>query len=116
MSRRVLFIVTSDPRASPRAAEAVRVAAGLAAWRGVEVRLYLHGAAVLSLSERAEGLVDEDNFARYLPLLGAQGQPVCVQQGAPELAALGTPALDLQPLNNAELARLAATCASVLRF
>lgn len=116
MSRRVLFIVTSDPRASPRVAEAVRIAAGLAAWRGVEVRLYLHGAAVLSLSERSEGLADGDNFAHYLPLLAAEGQPVCVQQGAPELAALGTPTPAFQPLSNAGLAALAATCASVLRF
>jgi sulfur relay (sulfurtransferase) DsrF/TusC family protein len=116
MTPRVLFIITSDPRASPRAAEAIRIAAGVAAWRNVEVGLYLHGAAVLSLSECAEGQVDEDNFALYLPLLGAPGQPVYVQQGAPQLATLGTPALDFQPITNAELARLAATCASVLRF
>jgi hypothetical protein len=74
MKRRVLFIIDSDPRTSHRPAEAVRIAAGIAVWKEVEVSLYFHGAAALALTDEAETLVHGDSFARHLTLFrDAQG-------------------------------------------
>ena len=48
MKPRLLLIVTTDPRISPRPAEAVRIAAGVGAWQKIDVTLYLRDAAVLA--------------------------------------------------------------------
>ncbi|MCW5557369.1 MAG: hypothetical protein KIT22_06020 [Verrucomicrobiae bacterium] len=112
----VLMIVTSDPRTSARPAEAVRIAAGVGAWKKAIVRLHLHGPAVLCLSEFPDELVDEDNFSRYLPILGDLGHPVTVEQGSPHLAELGDAPVPYQEVDGSGLAALAAGATSVLRF
>jgi sulfur relay (sulfurtransferase) DsrF/TusC family protein len=76
MNRRLLFIIDSDPQSSHRPAEAVRIAAGIAAWKQVEVSLYFRGAASLALTDEAESLIDGDNFTRYLPILREAGARV----------------------------------------
>ena len=58
MKRGVLLIIATDPRSSHRPAEAIRIAAGVGAWGRVEVTLYLHGPAVLALSDDTDALVD----------------------------------------------------------
>ena len=116
MKRRVLFIVTSDPRTSARPAEAVRIVAGVGAWETIDAVLYLRGAAVLSLGESAEELVDGDNFVHYLPLAAEAGRRVCVQQNSPLLAELGETQVSFDPVDDDELARLAANSESVVRF
>lgn len=113
---KVLFIVTGDPRVSPRPAEAVRIAAGVGAWKKVDITLYFRNEAVLALSEFADELVDEDNFTRYLPIAAEAGRPIYVQQGAPLLAELGEPSLPFQQLSDDELAAMAASSNCVLRF
>ena len=67
--RKVLFIISSDPRVSPRPAEAIRIAAGVGAWARAEVSVCLVGAAGLILSEDAETLKDAEQFSACLPLL-----------------------------------------------
>lgn len=116
MKRRLLFIVTSDPRVSARPAEAVRIVAGVGAWETVEAVLYLRGAAVLALDESAEELVDGDNFVRYLPLAAEAGRRVCVQRSSPLLAELGETRVSFDPVDDDELARLAADSDCVVRF
>ena len=113
---KVLFIVTGDPRVRPRPAEAVRIAAGVGAWKKVDITLYLRDTAVLALSEFADELVDEDNFTRYLPIAAESGRPIYVQKGSPQLAELGEPALKYQEISDDELANLAADSNYVLRF
>src|SRR3989442_14212090 len=81
----ILFIINSDPRTSPRPAEAVRIAAGVSAWRKVAVTVYLSGAAVLALSEFPDDLAEGENFGRYLPLLKESGGAICAQRGAAAL-------------------------------
>jgi hypothetical protein len=66
---KALFVITSDPRTSHRPAEAVRIAAGVGAWKKVAVSLYLHGAAARILDEATGDFVDEEHIARYLPML-----------------------------------------------
>ncbi len=116
MLPRLLFLIGTDPRRSPRPAEAIRVAAGIGAWQKAEVSVYLRAAAVLALGEYVDGLVDEDNFSRYLPILGEWGRPVLVQGGSAWLGELGQATLPFREIDDDELARLTGQCSYVLRF
>jgi len=113
---KILFIVTSDPRYSARPAEAIRIAAGVGAWKKAEVSVYLRDAAVLALSEFADEFVDEDNYTRYFPIVGEFGRPVYTQRGAPLLAEIGESALRFLEISDDELAMLAAQQDYVARF
>ncbi len=116
MKPHILVLVTSDPRVSPRPAEAVRIAAGVGTWKKSEVELYLRGPAVLALGEFVDDLVDEDNFSRYLPIVGEFGRPVWVQQGAAQLTELGEAPVRYQEIDDLELSKKIAAATSVLRF
>lgn len=110
------MIVETDPRESARPAEAVRIAAGVGAWRRAELTLYLRGPAVHSLTEFADELRDEDNFTRYLPMLAEWERPVLVQRGAAALAELGEAVLAYREIDDAELATVAGGHDIILRF
>lgn len=116
MKRKALFILTTDPRRSARPAEAIRIAAGIGAWKKVEVSLYLHAEAVLALSEYADEFIDEDNYTRYLPLVAEWGRPIYVQSGAPELKNLGESPFHFEEISEDRLANLSAEAHFVLRF
>lgn len=112
----VLFVVTSDPRTSGRPAEAIRMAAGIGAWKKADVRVYLHGPAIRALGEWVDDLVDEDNYTRYLPILREWGKPVLVEAGAVDAADLGEASVPYQPVEVSELACLCANATTVIRF
>jgi hypothetical protein len=116
MNTSALFVIESDPRRSGRPAEAVRIAAGVGAWKKIQVAVYLRGAAVLVLGEGAEDLVDGENYARYLPVLQESGGPVYVQQGSALLGELGQATLPFEEISDEQLAGMAATRRCVLRF
>jgi hypothetical protein len=116
MARTVLFIVGGDPRTSPRPAEAVRIAAGVGAWKKVEVTLALCGAAVLALSEFPDDLMDEDHFLRYLPIIGESGRPIYVEDAAPLLETIGQSPVPYERITAGKLAALAARSDCVIRF
>lgn len=116
MNPKLLVLVTSDPQTSARPAEAVRIAAGVGAWKKAEVTLYLRGPAVRAVGEWVDELVDEDNFSRYLPIVRDFGRPVYVQRGAVELANLGEAPVPFEEIDDARLAELAAQANYVLRF
>ena len=69
---KALFVIASDPRTSHRPAEAIRIAAGVSAWKKVDVSLYLHGEAARMLDDAAGDFVDEEHIERYLPMLDAK--------------------------------------------
>ena len=116
LNSNILFVITGDPRTSPRPAEAVRIAAGIEASRRAVVRLYFRGAAVLALSEYPDDLVDDENYARYLPIIGESGRPIYVESGSPYLAEIGETAFAHQEITDQELAALAAENNYVARF
>jgi sulfur relay (sulfurtransferase) DsrF/TusC family protein len=116
MRHRVLFIIASDPRNNARPAEAIRVAAGVGAWKKVGVTVYLRGPAVLALAEFPDEWVDADNYENYLPLLGGLDSPVYVAQDEPLLRQLGEARLPYKEIDDAALARLCADHDSVMRF
>ncbi len=116
MNATLLIFTTADPRVSPRPAEAIRIAAGVAAWKKVEVAVYLHGPSVLALSEFSDELVDADNFSQYLPLLAEGGRPVLVAEGSPWLREIGVATVPYRELGAPELAAMAARHDYVMRF
>lgn len=116
MKPRVLFLIESDPRCSPRPAEAVRIAAGVGAWHKAEVQLFLRDAAVLVLGEFVDDLVDDDHFTRYLPILRDSHRPVLVARGNPHLAGLGQPSLPCREIDDHDLAREISAATYTLRF
>lgn len=113
---KILFIVDGDPRKSPRPAEAIRIAAGIGAWKKTDITLYLRGAAVLALSEYPDELLDEDNYTRYLPIVKEFGRPIYVEQGAPLLDEIGESGFAFEPIDGKRLAQLAAESNCVLNF
>ncbi len=116
MKPRVLFIVTGDPRTSPRPAEAVRIAAGVAVWEKADVTVYLRGEAVRALGEVEEGLIDEENFAQYWPVLMEKTRGVYAQQSAESLSALGPPRVSFKEISDDDLAALTVEQTVVIRF
>ena len=116
MKPKVLILVSSDPRTSPRPAEAVRIAAGVGAWQKVEAILCLCGAAVLALGENAEELVDGESYVRYLPVVAESGQRLYAYSEAAELNELGEAPLRFAIIDDSQLADLVANSSNVLRF
>ena len=116
MNPSALVIITGDPRASAKPAEAIRIAAGVGTWKKADIRVYLRGPAVLALSEYVDEFVDEDNFSRYFPIVGEFGRPVYVQKNAPLLGKIGESPLRFQEIDDAQLAKLAADSNYVLHF
>ncbi|MCX8155779.1 MAG: DsrE family protein [Verrucomicrobiae bacterium] len=116
MKPSVLFIIKGDPRTSHRPAEAIRIAAGVGTWKKVDITVYLHGPAVLALGEFVDELVDEDNYTRYLPIIGEFGRPVYVQAGEPCLSEIEPATLPYEAIDDRRLAELAAAHSSVVYF
>lgn len=71
---KALFVIASDPRKSHRPAEAIRIAAGVGAWKKAEVSVYLWGEGKHILDDAAGDFVDEEHFTRYLPMLQEEGK------------------------------------------
>ena len=116
MNAGVIFIVASNPRTSPRPAEAVRIAAGVGAWRKVAVTVYLRGDAVLALSEYPDELADGDHFRRYLPLVAEAGGLICAERDAPLLGEIGKTTVEFREVNDDELATLTLENEYLIRF
>jgi hypothetical protein len=116
MKPSALFIITGDPRSSAKPAEAIRIAAGVGTWKKADITVYLHGPAVLALSEYVDEFVDEDNFSRYLPIVGEFGRPIYVEKGAPLLAELGEAPLPFEEIDLDRVAQLTAQANYTLRF
>ncbi len=112
----ILILVTSDPRSGHRPSEAVRIAAGVGAWKKADVRIYLRGPAILAAGEWVDELVGEDDFTRYLPIAVNAESPVLAQEGASELAGLGESPVPIRAIDDAELARLCGRATYILRF
>lgn len=116
MKPSILFIITGDPRVSHRPAEAVRIAAGVGTWKKADITVYLRGKAVLVLSEFVDEFVDEDNYTRYLPIIGEFGRPIYVQAGEPCLGEIEPATLPYEAIEDGRLAEMAAAHSSVVYF
>ena len=116
MVPRVLIIVASDPRTSLRPAEALRIAAGVSAWKAVEVAVYLSGPGILALDPFHFELLDEGKFYDCLPLLAQPAGVVYAEAGSDFLSGIKEPLVHFDTIDDHGLARLAAECQATLRF
>ena len=83
---KALFVIASDPRKSHRPAEAVRIAAGVGAWKKADVDLYLYDEGRHILDEAGADFIDEEHLTRYLPMLQESGGRVFVHKDDKEFA------------------------------
>jgi len=112
----ILFVITGDPEASHRPAEAIRIAAALMAWKKVDVTVYLHDAATLALCEWRWDLVDGDFFESYLPTLEQLGADLFIQKGSAHLSELEGCRFAFEEMDEEQLAARAAHTTNLMRF
>jgi predicted peroxiredoxin len=77
----VIVLISTDPRASHRANEAMRIGLGVFAGEN-DVTFVLLGAGVHLLDEDTDELVDGDEIAKFRANLKALGVPFHVEQDA----------------------------------
>jgi hypothetical protein len=111
--KNVLLVVTADPRASGRAAEALRIAAGIGGWEKVSVKLCLCGEARRVLAETTDDLVNGEICEAYLPLLLEAEAKVHVLASESENWASHP---NVTSVTVSQLAAMGREAASVLRF
>ncbi len=116
MNRSTLFVITSDPKRSHRPAEAIRIAAGVGAWKKVEVNVFLAGAATQILGEPDEAWIDGENFDRYLPLIAESGRPFHVETNSQWLPDAKDLRFSISEIDWRELSRLLLNSEVLLRF
>jgi hypothetical protein len=98
---KALFWIESDPEVSPRASEAVRIAAGLAAWKDAIVDVAFIGPAAKALEPWPGDLVDGNIFQQHLPTLIESGGTIFGEKGAePRQGSVKFKPLDLSKLSN----------------
>ncbi len=113
--RTLLIKIGSDPRTSPRAAEAVRIAAGVGAWRKVQVHLCLIGPAAQALDEFADELANGELFTQYLPSIPNHGGRILVDRDNPLLNSV-TPTVPFERVSSTDLQSFAAQMDHVMQF
>jgi DsrE/DsrF-like family len=77
----VIVLISTDPRASHRANEAMRIGLGVVAGEN-DVVFVLLGGGVHLLDEDTDELVDGDDIAKFRANLKALGVPFHVERGA----------------------------------
>jgi hypothetical protein len=82
----VVVIISTDPRASHRAAEAMRIGLGVVASERAAT-FVLAGPGVHLLDANTDGLVDGDDVARFRTELRKLGVPLHVDQAGVPVAA-----------------------------
>ncbi len=116
MKLSVLVLISGDPHASTRPAEAVRIAAGLSTHGRLEVTVCLQGAAVRMLEEDTMHLMDGEYFPRYLPLLGESGREILVVAAGDSPVTFQHATIRTRRVSVAELAGMIADRDRVVRF
>lgn len=112
---KILLVVDSDPRASARPAEAMRLAAGLGAWKNMELQLYFTGDALWAFDESVE-VCDGEIIRRCLPLLTEADSPLLVPPGGKPFVQRASAPVFCRELDAAAIAAIAAESHCVLRF
>jgi hypothetical protein len=112
VKKKALIVADSDPRRSAKPAEALRVAAGLAAWPANEITLCLIGPAAELLRLNEDFLGEEDVRSAW-GVLGESDAAVFAEQ-IPAGMATAFPAA--RTLDREQFARLAAESDCLIRF
>jgi hypothetical protein len=115
MIRTLLIKVGSDPRKSPRPAEAVRIGAGVGAWNKVQVDLLLEGPGVHCLDEFADELNNGELFLQYLPAILNHSGRIIVDDANPILNSI-KPQIGFERLDAKAIAQLTREVDHVMTF
>lgn len=110
----MLIVIASDPRTSHRPAEAIRVAAGLAALEELPIEVCFCQAAALILHHPPTSFQDGDIIARHLPLIERYCPKIYAESGDPFFE--GKAKLPYQRIGMNELTALANQHSQLLRF
>lgn len=110
----LIVIIAVDPRANPRAAEAVRVAAGLAALGELRVQVCFCGAGALILSRSVSSFVDGEVIETSLPVLAKYAAKIWAQSDDSFLE--GERQTNYERLSADEWAAIAAYAGYMIRF
>ncbi|MCS1410277.1 MAG: hypothetical protein M2R45_03469 [Verrucomicrobia subdivision 3 bacterium] len=110
----MLVIITADPRTSHRPAEAIRVAAGLAALGELEIEVCFCQTAAPMLTQPAVAFIDSNVIEQYLPLLAKHAKTIWAESSEPYLK--GVKQLDHQHISPNELTQLTSRQSQVIRF
>ena len=110
----MLIIIATDPRESHRPAEAVRVAAGLAALGSLPIEVCFCQSATLLLGKTSFRFVDEEILKQHLPLLSKYARRIMAESGDPFLSQEAQ--VPYERIGLTELSALAAQHEQVIRF
>jgi hypothetical protein len=114
--RPVLVVISEDPRVSPRASEALRIALGVAAG-DTPLRIALLGGAARLLEGDTDDLVDGDDIARFRSGLRGLEVPLHVEADAiPADPAWNPDGFPIVPITTADLGALISSCGRFLVF
>lgn len=113
---KTLVITSQDPRTSARPAEAIRIAAGVGAWKKTEVSLLLLGEAGYCLSDEPDEFLDEDNFTRYRPIIAEWKRPIYVDESFNDPEVLAHAALPFERVSQEKIAQLRAQAHAVIEL
>jgi hypothetical protein len=116
MKSSALIVIESDPRLSGRAAEALRIAAGVSVWKRVKVAVCFRDAAVQMLGPEAEGLVNGDSYREHLAILKESAGAIFVPKGTGLMDKSARDDGLYEEISDEQLAVLAASSSCVLRF
>lgn len=110
----MLIVVSADPRLNRRAAEAVRVAAGLAALGELRVGVCFCGVGVLILSRPASAFADGEVIEASLPVLAKHAAKIWAKANDSFLE--GERQTNYERISANELAAIAAYAGYMIRF
>lgn len=106
---RTLILVEADPESDPRAAEGIRLAAGVGAWELTDVTLCLRGPAVNVLTDtNPDDWKDGRDLAKNLTTVQERSTPVHVVAFPPERSEWEAQLNDAQAIHWLEPAKFAA--------
>jgi len=112
----MLILVESDPRTSPRPAEAIRVAGGIGVWEQVKVNVVLRHAASHACAENAAQLEDGRLFKQFIPMVRDSGGEVYVQADEETMQTIDGNTLMKRQIKDSRLIELTAEADYLLRF
>jgi len=113
---RMLIIIDSDPRTSPRPAEAMRVAGGMGVWEQVQVNVVLRHAASWVCAPDTSELKGAQMFKQFIGMVRESGGEVFVQADVETMQVLHGDMLMKRNLKDKKLVELAAGADLLLRF
>ena len=113
---KLLVIIDSDPRTSPRPAEALRMAGGIGVWDQVTVNVCLRHEASWAHAQDISSLTGSRMFKQFIPMVRESGGAVYIQSTDDSCMCIDADTLMNRNIKDEKLAKIAAESDYVLRF